>query len=128
MGTIVKSDKKTPGIVRHIPVSRILKYEQLYISELLLKEFTISAEEKLDVWSWVTPLLKTGQSKMTSKVPFVNKALWFDFIFVTRQLLLVSLMWGENHAVHYPKKKSLPSKSARHTPAVQKQAEMEEDE
>lgn len=65
---------------------------------------------------------------MTSKVPFVYKALWFDFIFVTRQLLLVSLMWGENHAVHYPPKKSLPSKSARHTPAVQKQAEMEEDE
>lgn len=35
MGTIVKRNNQTPGIVRPIPVSGMLKYEQMYISELL---------------------------------------------------------------------------------------------
>lgn len=39
---------KTPGIPRPTPVSRISKYEQMYISEFL-RDFTMEDEEKLDV-------------------------------------------------------------------------------
>ena len=35
MGTRVKNDSKIPGTARPIPVSRTLKYEQMYTLELL---------------------------------------------------------------------------------------------
>ena len=128
MGTIVKSSE-TSEIVGPILVSGILKYEQMFISESLAREWVYGISWRKVRRSWATQLHETESLKQFLKYLLHIRLCDLMILYLPPNRSLVSLTWKvRSYRVHYPPQICpAVSQSARHTPAVQKNVASEED-